>query len=129
MNKICVGCLTQNCIISHNSTKRTKICPCRECMIKSICTEQCNSFRKLVIGLFPMVYIDYKAAKIISVMCRTEVQDKNENCVALTYSIGAQIEVLNDSIGYKTGRIIKYTPRNCLDDHYYIKKEHRYYAM
>jgi len=62
--KLCDGCYTIRCIIAHNSPKRMKVCPCQICLIKMTCIEQCEKYKRLVTGLFPTSYADYKKMKV-----------------------------------------------------------------
>jgi hypothetical protein len=57
----CEGCRIAPCIIIHNSTKRHKLCPCKNCILKSMCQTQCDQFKKNVLGLFD-IYLssDYR---------------------------------------------------------------------
>lgn len=100
--KFCNGCYTVRCIIAHNSSKRMKICPCQNCLIKITCVEQCQKYKDLVTGLFPTVETtDYKKMNItpISFISSTEY-NKNPNKVISLHkgyiALGSKIIYLNN---------------------------------
>lgn len=65
--KTCLGCATGSCIISHNSTRKAKECPCIDCIVKPICIEQCEKFMVLLELMYPEMESwrkNYKAQRI-----------------------------------------------------------------
>jgi len=40
----CIGCLTYKCIVAYNFFKISELCPCQECLIKSVCIETCPEY-------------------------------------------------------------------------------------
>jgi hypothetical protein len=65
----CDGCRTfeylktieKLCILS-NAPKKMLLCPCKTCLLKSICQQGCKDFFKLSISIFKIkLYYDYKS--------------------------------------------------------------------
>lgn len=75
--KTCIGCATGGCIISHNSLRKAKTCPCINCVVKPVCLEPCKKFNFLVIQLFPNIETwrnNYKTIRCKQVLfpCRAD---------------------------------------------------------
>jgi hypothetical protein len=101
--KLCNGCYTIRCIIAHNSPKRMKICPCQICLIKMTCMEQCEKYRRLVTGLFPTSYADYKKMKItpISFVASEQYMNDPNKVISIhkgTVVLGSKVIYLNSDL-------------------------------
>jgi hypothetical protein len=53
--KTCKGCATQGCLISHNSLKKARVCPCIDCLVKASCLEPCEDFNSLIVLMYPNI--------------------------------------------------------------------------
>jgi len=72
---LCRGCKTRStlshlqhdyyevkrCLISHNSPKKIKDCPCQKCIIAGMCEDQCEDFYNLLVSIYRMeLFYNYK---------------------------------------------------------------------
>jgi hypothetical protein len=49
------------CVVLRNSGRRYKKCPCQICVVKGMCVNQCDNFKKEVQQLFALESVsDYK---------------------------------------------------------------------
>jgi hypothetical protein len=60
--KTCSECKTfPYCVVLHNSGFRYKSCPCINCIVKVMCSKQCEKFKNEVSQIFKLkIETDYK---------------------------------------------------------------------
>lgn len=58
---LCSACKTYPCIITYNSSRRFRTCPCTSCLVNVMCNQPCQSFTEQVEELFQIkIYWNYK---------------------------------------------------------------------
>lgn len=86
--KTCLGCATGSCIISHNSIRKARECPCIDCIVKPACMEQCDKFRELLERMYPKMEAwrrNYKAHRIKKVFFPCGNPDLSDHTIRKGY--------------------------------------------
>ena len=101
--KTCDDCLTRNCIINYNTTKKIDLCPCHTCIIKMSCLKQCTEFIEFFHSVFGIDSVtNYKKYRFNSEFIRLEGHKPG------FYTIREDLNTINEPESYVIPYRLKY---------------------